>query len=165
MKIRFYNWHGTLFAFALIGLLVSLVGCAVSASAPGTTAAPSTTTSAAQPATNIPKTVETPKTPQNIISVAVVGTIKHGPMQPTVQAIKDVLAKYGDKVNTTWYDMITTDGAKYAKDHNLDAHLNILINGTYKYTVDGKTIEFQWFEGQQWTKQDLDTVLSTLSNK
>jgi hypothetical protein len=94
-----------------------------------------------------------------------VGTIKHGPMQPTMKAIKDVLAKYDDKVNTVWYDMTTPDGAKYARDHNLDAHLNILINGTYKYTVDGKPIEFQWFEGTQWTKNDLDKVLSNLINK
>jgi len=101
----------------------------------------------------------------NSVNVVVVGDISHGPMQPTVKAIKNVTAKYGDKVNVTWIDMGTTEGMQYAQEHGLSAHLNILINGKYGYTYNGKEIVFQWFEGQQWTKEDLDAVIAgILSN-
>jgi hypothetical protein len=41
----------------------------------------------------------------------------------------------------------------------------VIINGTSRYQVDGKTVDFEWFEGQQWTKTDLDTVLANLVNE
>ncbi len=101
----------------------------------------------------------------NSVNIVVVGDISHGPMQPTVKAIKNVTAKYGDMVNVTWMDMGTTEGMQYAQEHGLSAHLNILINGKYSYTYNGKEIVFQWFEGQQWTKEDLDAVIAgILSN-
>ena len=96
--------------------------------------------------------------------IVVVGYINHGPMQPTVNAIKDVTAKYGDKVAVTWIDMSTNQGQAYAQQHGLSAHLTILINGKYQYTVNGKQVAFQWFEGQQWTKADLDAVISATVN-
>ena len=94
------------------------------------------------------------------VNVVVVGMISHGPMQPTIDAIKNVTAKYGDRVSVTWFDLGTLEGAKYAQDHQLSAHLNILINGKYQFSRNGKDITFQWFEGQQWTKEDLDAVIS-----
>jgi hypothetical protein len=101
----------------------------------------------------------------NSVNIVVVGDISHGPMQPTVKAIKNVTAKYGDMVNVTWMDMGTSEGSQYAQEHGLTAHLNILINGNYHYTRNGKEIVFQWFEGQQWTKEDLDAVIAgILSN-
>ena len=165
MKNKLNHWAKTLSICALLGLLAGLLGCSVSASTPVTSAPTMPAPSVAQPASSTTKTADSPKSAPNIISVVVVGTITHGPMQPTIKSIKEVLAKYGDKVNATWIDMSTKDGDKYAKDHNLAAHLNILINNTYKYNVNGKDIEFQWFEGQLWTKQDLDAVLSNLLNK
>lgn len=101
----------------------------------------------------------------NSVNIVVVGDISHGPMQPTVKAIKNVTAKYGDMVNVTWMDMGTPEGTQYAQEHGLSAHLNILINGKYRYSYNGKEIVFQWFEGQQWTKEDLDAVIAgILSN-
>jgi hypothetical protein len=82
-----------------------------------------------------------------------------------VGAIKEVLAKYGDKVNVTWVDLATTQGQDYFKEHGLTAHMNVIINGKYEYQVNGKDVTFQWFEGQQWTKQDLDAVLGNLLNQ
>ncbi len=86
-------------------------------------------------------------------------------MQPTVQAIKDVLAKYGDKVQSTWVDMNTAEGAAYFQANKLTAHMNVIINGTSTYTVNGKSVTFQWFEGQGWTRQDLDAVLASLTSQ
>ena len=36
--------------------------------------------------------------------------------------------------------------------------MNVIINGKYTYQVNGKDVTFQWFEGQQWTKADLDAI-------
>ena len=113
--------------------------------------------------TSTPKTeTNTSNTTSNAITVVVAGYINHGPLQPTVGAIKEVLAKYGDKVNVTWVDLATAQGQDYFKEHGLIAHMNVIINGKYEYQVNGKNVIFQWFEGQQWTKQDLDAVLGNL---
>jgi hypothetical protein len=99
------------------------------------------------------------------VNIDVAGMINHGPMQPTVSAIKEVTSKYSDKVNVTWIDITTDAGQKWLQDHGLTAHMNILINGAYKYKLDGKDVTFQWFEGQYWTKDDLDSVINdVLSN-
>ena len=111
--------------------------------------------------------VATPSAPANpnAIKVVVAGYMSHGPLKPTVDAIKGVLAKYGDKVAVTWVDLGTKDGAAYFKQNGLSAHMNVIINGSYTYEVNGKKVTFQWFEGQQWTKADLDAVLSNLVSK
>ena len=43
--------------------------------------------------------------------------------------------------------------------------MNVIINGTSSYQVDGKTVDFLWFEGQQWSRKDLDSVLAALVTK
>ncbi len=98
------------------------------------------------------------------VNIVVAGVISHGPMQPTVNAIKDVVSKYGDRVNVQWIDSETPDGKKYFDDHKLTAHLNVLINGKSTCNVNGKDVTFQWFEGKQWTKSDLDAAISKLLN-
>jgi len=98
------------------------------------------------------------------VDVVVVGMISHGPMQPTVNAIKEVVAPYGDNVSLTLIDLNTAEGSAYAQDHGLSAHLNLLINGDYKQNINGKEVEFQWFEGQQWTKADLNVAIQNALN-
>ncbi len=95
------------------------------------------------------------------VDIVVVGMINHGPMQPTVDAIRNVTSSYPE-VNVTWLDLETEAGQDYAQAHGLSAHLNILIDGRYQYDVNGKEVTFQWFEGQEWTKDDLDAVISGL---
>ncbi len=98
------------------------------------------------------------------MDVVVVGDLSHGPMQPSIRAIKEVTSKYGDQINVVWLDLDNADGIKYAEEHGLSAHLNILINGHYQFLVNGRKVTFQWFEGTEWTKNDLDAVLSGLLN-
>ena len=114
--------------------------------------------------TQPPKEVSSPTVPTNPVSVVIVGYINHGPLQPTVSAIKEVLAKYDDKVAVTWIDEATTQGQSYCQEHGITAHMNVIINGTTRYQVDGKTVVFEWFEGQQWAREQLDEVLATLIN-
>jgi len=114
--------------------------------------------------TQPPKGVGSPTVPTSPVSVVIAGYINHGPMQPTVRSIKEVLSKYDDKVAVTWIDLATTQGQDYFKDHGLTAHMNVIINGSSRYQVNGKTVDFEWFEGQQWTETDLDAVLANLVN-
>jgi hypothetical protein len=115
--------------------------------------------------TQPPKEASSPAVPTSPVSVVIAGYINHGPMQPTVRAIKEVLSKYDDKVAVTWIDLATTQGQSYFKEHGLTAHMNVIINGTSRYQVNGKTVDFEWFEGQQWTETDLDVVLANLVGK
>lgn len=98
------------------------------------------------------------------VNVVVAGDINHGPMQPTIRAIKEVTGKYGDQINVTWIDLDTAEGARYFREHSLSAHLNVLINGHYQFLVSSRKVTFQWFEGVQWKKSDLDAVISGLLN-
>lgn len=98
------------------------------------------------------------------VDVVVAGYINHGLLQASVRAIKEVTSKYGDQINVAWVDLATNEGAKYFQEHGLSAHLNILINGKYQYLLDGRKVTFQWFEGTQWSKNDLDAVLSGMLN-
>ena len=100
-----------------------------------------------------------------VVNVVVAGYINHGPMQPSVNAIKEVLAKYGDKVLASWIDKDTAEGNAFLTAHRLTAHLNVIINGSSSYEVNGKQISFTWFEGDNWTKGDLDAVISGLASK
>ena len=98
------------------------------------------------------------------VDVVVAGYINHGLLQASVRAIKEVTSKYGDQINVAWIDLAANEGAKYFQEHGLSAHLNVLINGKYQYLLDGRKVTFQWFEGTQWSKNDLDAVLSGLLN-
>ena len=111
--------------------------------------------------------IATPTAPANpnAVKVVVAGYLNHGPMQATIRTIKDVLAEYGDKVAVTWVDLNTTAGQDYFKQNGLTAHLNVIINGKYEYQVNGKDVVFTYFEGQTWTKADLETVLSSQVSK
>lgn len=110
---------------------------------------------------------QTRTSPQSsgLVKVVIVGYINHEPLKETVDKIKEVLAKYGDKLDITWMDTDTVNGSVYAVTNDLKAHMNIVINGKYTYKVNGKDITFQWFEGEQWTVQDLDAVLASLVSK
>jgi len=168
MSNRVINW---LKLFVLVVVLGSIASVACSPSAakqvPGISASSST---ASQPTAPTPDNAQSGQPTSaavatNSVDVVVAGFINHGPLQPTVQAIKEVLAKYVDKVKVTWVDSSTQQGQDYFKAHGLTAHMNVIINGTSRYQVNGKTVDFLWFEGQQWTKKDLDTVLAGLINK
>jgi cytoskeletal protein RodZ len=177
------NWIKPSLVILLIASVAITVACSPAAakpaaanSAPGTTttqpSAPAADTTSPASSGNASSTSASQSNASasgtaasTVGDVVVAGDITHGPMQPTVQAIKDVLAKYGDQVNVTWVDLSTQQGQAYFKAHGLSAHLNVIINGSYTYFVNGRNVKFQWFEGQGWTKKDLDTVLAGLINK
>jgi hypothetical protein len=162
-----------LLGMLIIGFLAS-IGCSTQSSAGSspTQSQSETSVSNNKESTSVPSATTQPPTEVNSptvettpVTVVVAGYINHGPLQPTVRAIKEVLSKYDDKVAVTWIDLATTTGQSYFQEHGLTAHMNVIINGTSRYQVDGKTVDFEWFEGQQWTKEELDSVLSNLVGK
>jgi hypothetical protein len=163
------NWLKLFVLVLFVGSVAISVACSQSAAKP--VAGNSTSgTAATQPAAPVADNTTAGKpapavVATNAVDVVVAGYINHGPLQPSVTAIKDVLSKYGDRVKVTWVDSSTQQGQDYFKAHGLTAHMNVIINGTSRYQVNGKTVDFLWFEGQQWTRQDLDTVLAGLINK
>jgi len=94
------------------------------------------------------------------VDIVEIGMFTHGPMQPTLRAVDEVLGKYSDQVRVTKYDITTPEGAKYAKDHGITVHFSLFIDGKNHFLVSGKDVTFEWFEGQEWTKQDLDAVIA-----
>lgn len=159
--------------FLTVLLLIFLAGSFACAGPPATAEKPavganpseSAKTETTQPPNTNPTPSQTPANGSIAVSVVVAGYYNHGPMQPTTQAIKQVTAKYGDKVTVTWIDLATKEGEEYFRKNGLTAHMNVIINGKYQYHVNGRDVTFQWFEGQQWSRQDLDTVLSSLVSK
>ncbi len=168
-------------ALLLIGLL-ALAGCAPAITTtsnngapvlPGITyspkspSLPQTPSGSAARLTPYPPAVSPlpPSDSSGVVSVILAGYINHGPLQPTVRAVKDVVAKYGNKVKLTVVDLSTTAGQNYFKTYGLTAHMNIIINGRYEYIINGEEVVFQWFEGVEWTKEDLDAVLASLVNR
>lgn len=175
MSYRMISWVKIFLLVLLIESVAMSVACSPSAAKPVDTAKSTASNNApgaaaAQPNASISDNTTSGQPASaavatNAVDVVVAGYINHGPLQPTVQAIKDVLSKYGDRVKVTWIDSSTQQGQDYFKAHGLTAHMNVIINGTSRYQVSGKNVDFLWFEGQQWTKKDLDTVLASLINK
>jgi hypothetical protein len=169
MSNNMINWLKLFVLVLFIGSIAISVACSPSATKPEAGNSPSSAP-AAQPVAPVTDNASAGKpapvpAASNAIDVVVAGYITHGPLQPTVTAIKDVLSKYGDRVKVTWVDLNTQQGQDYFKAHGLTAHMNVIINGTSRYQVNGKTVDFLWFEGQQWSRQDLDTVLADLVTK
>jgi hypothetical protein len=132
-------------------------------SQPATNPPENTESTASPPQASAPSEATTPPAvPASPVTVVIAGYINHGPMQPTVRAIKEVLSKYDGDVDATWVDLATAQGQSYFQEHGLTAHMNVIINGKSEYEVGGKTVDFEWFEGQQWTEEELDTVLAGL---
>jgi len=183
MKNKVNIIFGTFLSVLLVTGLLALAGCAPSAITASDnrqpTAVPQTAYPAKSPAlpqnvspsasrlTPFPPVVSPlpPSDSSGVVSVVLAGYVNHGPLQATVMAVKDVVAKYGNKVKLTVVDLSTAAGQSYFKKYGLTAHMNIIINGRYEYMINGEEVVFQWFEGTIWTKEDLDAVLASLVNK
>jgi hypothetical protein len=101
--------------------------------------------------------------------------MNHGPMQPVIKQIKDVLAKYSDSVQAAWHDEDTPDGTGFMKRMNIKGHipLMVFVNGSTTHGVDGKQVTFTGFPSGAgpfmfqgaWGMKDLDALLSALTKK
>ena len=101
--------------------------------------------------------------------------MNHGPLEETVDQIKGVLSKYGDKLAVAWYDFDTSEGEQFMVKKGIKQHvpLVIWIDDSPAVTVGGKKVEFvgfptgsgpAFFQGK-WTMDDLRKALDQMTTK
>ena len=101
--------------------------------------------------------------------------MNHGPLQASLEKIKQVFSQYGNQINVSWYDFETKEGEQFMAKKGVTQHvpLVIWIDGKFAAPVNGKEIKFvgfptgsgpAFFQGK-WTIEDLRQALNQVTNK
>ncbi len=101
--------------------------------------------------------------------------MNHGPLLPSLEQIKGVFSKYGNKIVVSWYDFESREGEQFMAKKGMTQHvpLVIWIDGKFAIPVNGKEINFvgfptgsgpAFFQGK-WTMEDLRLALDQIANK
>lgn len=100
--------------------------------------------------------------------------MNHGPLQPTIRNLKDLLAEYHGKVMVQWFDADQPSGKDFMKKKKIRGHIPmlILVNGKKSFSINDKDITFHGFpagagpfktvEGN-WAIADLRHLLDNLT--
>ena len=95
--------------------------------------------------------------------------MNHGPLQPTLKAIRELFNGYGKAVAVSWYDFESPEGEKFMAKKGVHEHVPLVIWIAGKATVNVKSKEIQFagfptgsgpafFQGK-WTADDLRGAL------
>ncbi len=96
--------------------------------------------------------------------------MNHGPMRPTIDKIKKLVANYKGGLQVSWYDFDQPQGKAFMKKQKLTGHIPLLLilDGQSDFTVDGREVLLQGFptgagpfkqvEGN-WSLDDLQVIL------
>ena len=101
--------------------------------------------------------------------------MNHGPLEETLDQIKGVLSKYGEKLAVAWYDFDSREGEQFMAKKGVKQHvpLVIWIDDSPAVTVGGKKVQFvgfptgsgpAFFQGK-WTMDDLKAALDQATAK
>ena len=101
--------------------------------------------------------------------------MNHGPLQDSLEQIRNVFSKYKEKVTVSWYDFDSKEGERFMAQKKITQHIPLLIwmDDQVKFKVDGKDIVFAgfptgsgpaFFQGK-WTMADLQKTLEQLTGK
>ncbi len=101
--------------------------------------------------------------------------MNHGPLQASLQEIRNIFSHYKGKITVSWYDFDSREGEDFMAKKRLTQHipLAIWIDDQVKFQVDGKEVIFagfptgsgpQFFQGK-WTMADLQKVLDQLTGE
>jgi hypothetical protein len=101
--------------------------------------------------------------------------MNHGPLQPSLQQIKDIFSRYGGKITVSWYDFESREGEQFMAKKGVNQHVPLIIwlDGKSSLPVNGKEIKFvgfptgsgpAFFQGK-WTMEDLRNALDQITNK
>ena len=101
--------------------------------------------------------------------------MNHGPLQPTVEQIKQVLSGYGERVSSSWYDFDSKEGERFMAQKGIRQHIPMVIwvNGKSAVSVEGKDVQLMGFPSGsgpapfqgKWTMEDLRKALDRLTDK
>ena len=101
--------------------------------------------------------------------------MNHGPLQDSLEQIRNVFSKYKEKVSVSWYDFDSKEGERFMAQKKITQHIPLLIwmDDQVKFKVDGKDVVFAgfptgsgpaFFQGK-WTMADLQKTLEQLTGK
>jgi hypothetical protein len=101
--------------------------------------------------------------------------MNHGPLQSSLEQIKNVFSQYGNKISISWYDFETREGEQFMAKKGVTQHVPLVIwlDGKSTIAVNGKEIKFVGFptgsgpaafQGK-WTMDDLRQALNQITNK
>jgi hypothetical protein len=101
--------------------------------------------------------------------------MNHGPLQSSLQEIRNVFSQFKGKIAVSWYDFESKEGEDFMAKKKITQHtpLAIWMDDQVKFQVGGKDIIFagfptgsgpQFFQGK-WTMADLQKVLDQLTGK
>ena len=99
--------------------------------------------------------------------------MNHGPLQASLDQIKQVFSKYGNKITVSWYDFETKEGEQFMVKKGVTQHVPLVIwvDGKFAIPVNGKEIKFVgfptgsgpiFFQGK-WTMEDLRQALNQIT--
>ena len=101
--------------------------------------------------------------------------MNHGPLQSSLEQIKNIFTQYGTKISVSWYDFESKEGEQFMAQKGIKQHIPLVIwlDGKFALPVNGKEIKFvgfptgsgpAFFQGK-WTMDDLRRVLDQITTK
>ena len=101
--------------------------------------------------------------------------MNHGPLMDTLDKMKNLFSKYGDKISVSWYDFDSTEGEQFKANKGIHKHtpLIIWIDGSSTVKSGQKEIKYVgfpsgsgpfFFQGK-WTMDDLKGSLDQITSK
>ena len=101
--------------------------------------------------------------------------MNHGPLQTSLEQIKNIFSQYGTKISVSWYDFESKEGEQFMAKKGVTQHIPLVIwlDGSFAVPVNGKEVKFvgfptgsgpAFFQGK-WTAQDLRSALDQITGK
>ena len=101
--------------------------------------------------------------------------MNHGPLQSSLQRIKNIFSQYDGKVAVSWYDYESKEGEQFMAKKGITQHIPLVIwlDGKFALPVNGKEVKFvgfptgsgpAFFQGK-WTMDDLRIALDQITGK
>ncbi len=92
--------------------------------------------------------------------------MNHGPLQSTLDKLKELFADYGGKITPRWHDFESKEGEKFMLSKGIRQHvpLMIWINGKESFSGFPSGSGPQMFQGQ-WTMESLVKALDQATDQ
>jgi hypothetical protein len=101
--------------------------------------------------------------------------MNHGPLQASLEQIKNVFSQYGSRINVSWYDFESKEGEQFMAKKGVTQHIPLVIwlDGRFAVPVNSKEVKFvgfptgsgpAFFQGK-WTVEDLRSALDQITGK
>ncbi len=101
--------------------------------------------------------------------------MNHGPLLPSIEQMKQIFSKYGNRVAISWYDFESKEGEQFMSNKGVKQHVPLIVwlDGKSSVPVNGKEVKFVGFptgagpaafQGK-WTMEDLRLALDQMTKE